>query len=152
MIPEISTRTQVLAQKRKMARPPFKPTVVQRRQVAIGAAGGMAHEEIAQALGIARNTLEKHFAIELSTGAHKRRLDWLVAMDKAARGGNVAAQKALLSTSPTPLAPPMPEAPTAAEKAPKLGKKEQANADAVGAQAGTEWNDLLPRGGAPLLQ
>lgn len=136
-----------------MARPPFKPTAVQRQHVAIAAAGGMAHEEIAQALGIARNTLEKHFGLELSTGAHKRRLGWLVAMDKAARGGNVAAQKALLSTSPTPLAPPsVPGQPVAAEKPVKLGKKEQANAAAVGAQAGTEWNDLLPRGGAPLLQ
>lgn len=134
-----------------MARPPFKPTAVQRSHVAIAAAGGMAHEEIAQALGIVRNTLEKHFSIELSTGAHKRRLGWLVAMDKAARGGNVAAQKALLSTVPTPLAPPLPTGqPT--EKPVKLGKKEQANADAVGAQAGTEWNDLLPRGSASLLQ
>ena len=78
-----------------MARPAFKPTSVQRTHVAIAAAGGMAHEEIAQALGVARNTLEKHFALELSTGAHKRRLSWLVAMDKSARGGNVAAQKAL---------------------------------------------------------
>lgn len=136
-----------------MARPPFKPTTVQRQHVAVAAAGGMAHEEIAQALGIARNTLEKHFTIELSSGAHKRRLSWLLAMDKAARGGNVAAQKALLSTSPTPLAPPSPVGQTVpAEKPAKLGKKEQANADAVGAQAGTEWSDLLPRGGAPLLQ
>lgn len=57
----------------------------------------MAHEEIAIGLGIARNTLDKHFAAELSQVAYLRRLDVLVAMHKAAVRGKVAAQKAYVA-------------------------------------------------------
>jgi hypothetical protein len=34
--------------------------------------------------------------------------------------------------------------------APKLGKKDQAAADAVTAAEGTAWNDILPKPGMPL--
>ena len=107
-----------------------------RRKVATAAAGGMAHEEIAIALGICRNTLAKHFEKELSVGAHQKRMDVLEALSKAALKGNVSAARAFLASTPMLAAPP-----AAAE--PPVGKKEQANRDATTAAAGTEWDDLI---------
>lgn len=120
-----------------------------RRNVSICAGGGMAHQDIAVALGISRNTLEKHFEAELSVGASQRRMEVLAAMHRAAKGGNVTAQKAYIAMTPTPSVPPVPE-PEVGTKAPKLGKKEQADADAKTAAVGTEWGDLLPKAGTPL--
>jgi hypothetical protein len=140
-------RDNVFVQKQNMARPEFKPTAAQRKQVAIAAAGGMAHDDIALALGIARGTLLKHFDAELSVGAAEKRIQVLGAMFTAAIKGNVAAQKAFTSLTPTIGTPKVEESDKPA-KQPKLGKKEQAAADAVGAQAGTDWAELLER--APL--
>lgn len=120
----------------KAGRPAFSPTAAQRRMVTNAAAGGMSHEEIAIGIGVARNTLEKYFEKELSTVALRRRMEVLDAMARTALKGNVAAQKAFLAHTPTLAAPPV------AKETP-AGKKEQANAAAVGAQAGTEWADLL---------
>lgn len=131
----------------KRGRPPHKPTPTTRRKVTNAAAGGMAHEEIAIALGISRNTLEKHYEKELSTGALNRRAEVLDAMARTALKGNVAAQKAFLALTPTLAAPPTTEK---AEKQEKVGKKEQANRDAVTAAEGTDWGDLLPAGVTPL--
>ncbi len=89
-------------------------------------------------LGIARNTLDKHFSEELSAGACKRRLEVLGAMFAAAKKGNVTAQRAYMAMTPR-LAPPPAEPPKPA----KVGKKEQQQADAVAAGAGGEWGDLL---------
>lgn len=143
---------------RGRGRPPFKPTPAMRRRVSIGAAGGMTHEELAIALGIARETLEKHFERELSVVAHQRRLDVLDAMYSTAIGSkvtgvkpNVAAQKAFVAASialsPTPVSKtPKVDAPTTEKQ---KGKKEQANDDAVTAQVGTEWADLLKPSARP---
>lgn len=124
-----------------MGRPPFQPTDEMRRTVSIAAGGGQTHEEIALALGIDRKTLEKHFEAELSTHAYQRRMEVLEAMHAAALKGNVAAQKAYLSLDPELAAPPLPKEPDKA----KPGKKEQADIDAVTAQEGTGWGDLLPK-------
>jgi len=121
-----------------MARPQFKPTPALRRRVAICAGAGVAHEEIALGLGIARGTLEKHFAHELTTGAFEKRQEVIDAMFKAAKKGNVAAQKAFVALQPG-IAPP----PLKGGKAPKPGKKEQANLEAACAQTGTDWQELL---------
>lgn len=104
----------------------------------------MSHEEIALGLGISRNTLTKHFDAELSTGACARRLEVLDAMFKAAKGGNVTAQKAYVAMTPK-IMPPAPDKPAAS----KTGKKEQAAAEAKTAQTGSDWESLLP-GSAPL--
>jgi predicted transcriptional regulator len=127
-----------------MARPTFKPTAAQRRKVAIAAGAGMSHEEIALGLGISRNTLAKHFDAELSSGACAKRLEVLDAMFSAAKKGNVTAQKAYVAMTPNISAPAL-EKPVAT----KEGKKQQAQAEAVVAQVGSDWESLLP-GGSPL--
>jgi len=135
-----------------MARPSFKPTAAQRRQVAIAAGGGMSHEEIALGMGISRNTLEKHFNNELSTGAYAKRLEVLQAMHAAAKKGNMTAARAYLAADPKLFAPPVQAEPTKSTEEVKkvaVGKKEQANIDAVSAAVGTEWSELL-KSPAPL--
>jgi len=132
-----------MSKNRKSGRQAFAPTAAQRRKVTNAAAGGMAHEEIAIALGVCRNTLTKYFEFELSTGAMNRRAEVYDAMVRTALKGNVTAQRALLAMTPTLAAPP-------AETEKPLGKKEQANADAKTAADGTEWADLLPPNVAPL--
>lgn len=152
---------------RPRGRPPFKPTPTQRRQVSIAAGGGMRHNEIALAIGIDIKTLEKHFELELSVGAVQRRMEVLVAMQRAAAKGNVSAQKAYMALVPEVGIPPLSadgEVPTAGatQGDPKLtvtagqadqvvtpmvppqGKKEAAQAAAKTAQVGTDWADLLP--------
>lgn len=129
-----------------MARSPFKPTAAMRRSVSIVAGAGVAHEDIALGLGISHVTLTKYFAYELTTGAYKRRQEVLGAMFKAAKSGNVAAQKAYAAMTPRVAAPPLPTEPLDAPKAVPDGKKAQAAALAVSAQAGTEWEALLQPG------
>jgi predicted transcriptional regulator len=117
----------------------FQPTKTQRRDTSIAAGAGVTHEEIALGLGISQPTLRKHFAYELTTGAYRKRQEVLNAMFKAAKAGNVAAQKAYCALSVKVAAPPVPlDQPAKPE-----GKKAQANADAVVAQAGTDWESLL---------
>lgn len=106
-----------------------------RRDVSIAAGAGISHEEIALGMGIAKMTLQKHFAFELTTGAYQRRQEVLNAMFRAAKKGNVAAQKAYAALTPKAAAPPQDPKPD--------GKKAQAAADAVTAQSGTEWESLL---------
>ena len=106
----------------------------------------MSHEEIALGLGIARGTLLSHFDYELTTGAYRKRLDVMQAMQRAAKKGNVAAAKAYMGMTPQVAAPPLPkepERPAADQKPEKIGKKEQAQADAVTAHTGTGWEEVL---------
>jgi hypothetical protein len=125
--------------RKKRGRPQFKPTAQQRRRVSISAAGGMAHQDIADAMGIARATLELHFAVELSVGALQRRQEMLEALHRTGKKGNVAAAKAFLALSPRVAPPPAPKP----DK--PLGKKEQASVDAQTAQQGSDWNELLTK-------
>lgn len=140
--------------KRGRGRPAFKPTAAQKRQVSIAAAGGMRHDDIAVAMGICRDTLSKYFELELSAGAAARRMEVLQALYVAAKKGSSSAAKAFLAADPTLGVPPLPAAapaPAKAEAAPapvaaaKLGKKDQAQADAKTAAEGTEWAALLGR-------
>lgn len=148
---------------RGRGRPEHAPTPALRRRVSIAAGGGMLHEEIALALGISRETLRKYYRQELSVEAQKRRLEVLEAVYKTARAkGTSAAAKTYLANVPEFEAPPLQEgevppaptpAPAAAAPAPrpeKLGKKEQAVADARTAADGTAWDQLLPKPGATL--
>jgi hypothetical protein len=152
--------------KSKTGRPEHAATAVTRRKVAIAAGGGMLHEQIALALGISTPTLRKYYKHELSIGASQCRMAVLQAVyETAKRKGTTSAAKAYLANAPEFEAPPMPEgeespvrppAPVAAPAAApepqpaKVGKKEQAALDATSAAEGTEWADLLPRGGTIL--
>lgn len=118
----------------------------------------MRHSDIALALGISRETLAKHYPAELSAVASLRRLEILSALHAAAKKGSTSAAKAYLASEPelaaAPIVPgelPQPPAPQAVvTNAAKVGKKEQAQADAVTAAAGTDWADLLKAPAAPL--
>lgn len=108
----------------------------------------MAHEQIALALGISRNTLEKHFEHELSIGAYAKRMEVFEALRRAAKKGNVAAARLYLQVEPAIACPPgfsdgdqKPQ--EKAAPAEKLGKKEQAQVDATEAHLGTSWEGLL---------
>ena len=127
----------------KKGRPAFKPTTAQRRQVRNAAASGMTHEEIAVALEVHRHTLDKHFAVELSSGALHRRMEFLDTLARVGLKGNVTALKALIGMTPTLAAPAVePEKP--------MGKKEQQAADAKTSATGTDWEELLPKGVTPI--
>lgn len=104
----------------------------------------MRHEDIAMALGISHDTLGRHYAAELSEGALARRLEVLNAMHTAAKKGQSSAARVYLEHAPQFAPPPVPaEAAKPAKQPPPLGKKDQANADAVTAARGTEWDNLL---------
>ena len=111
----------------------------------------MRHVDIATALGIARDTLEKYFEAELSAGALARRMEVLQALHAAAKRGSSSAARAYLSQEATPAVPPLP-APEKVAKPEPIGKKQQAAADAVTAARGTEWDSLLSAGQAAPLQ
>lgn len=133
-----------------MARPDHKPTTALRRRVEIAAGGGMSHEGIAQALKIDPKTLRKHYAGELASGANLKRMQVLESLFSQARKGSTSAARAYLAHAPEfePIAEPAKADEPKPE--PKRGKKEQANIDAVGAQAGTGWDGLLPEGVTPI--
>lgn len=135
-----------------MARPTHKPTPTLRRKVSIAVAGGMSHEAIALAIGIARNTLELHYQHELTEGACKRRLEVVEAAHKAAMKGNVSAQRLLLGMTPEIGVPTAEQEGKDEGKQEKVGKKEQADRDAVGAESGTGWDGLLPGGNVVALR
>lgn len=158
------------AAKRPRGRPAHKPTAATKMKVSVCAGSGkMTHQEIAIVLGISVPTLEKHYQYELSVGALTRRAEVLAGVYKAAKRGSSSAAKVFLANEIPMAVPPegvgdgavMPSQPAAgaasapapishAPKAPAVGKKEQANIDAVTAQAGTDWEDLLKRPGAPI--
>lgn len=108
----------------------------------------MRHEDIAVAIGICRDTLAKHFELELSAGAAARRMEVLGALYLAAKRGSSSAAKAFLAADPTLGVPPLsdpakPAGQPEVVKAPTKGKKEQAQADAIAAAVGTDWESLL---------
>lgn len=111
----------------------------------------MRHVDIAAALGIARETLEKYFQAELSGGALARRMEVLQALHAAAKKGSSSAARAYLMHDATPAVPPLPAPqPDKPAKAEPLGKKQQAAAEALTAAQGTDWDGLLTRQAAPL--
>lgn len=128
-----------------MARPEFEPSSFQREKVEIWAGGGMPQQAMADALGISRNTLLKHFERELAIGAAKRRADVVEAMYRSARKGSVSAQKAYLAAGDA--APRLPaNQPAAPEPEPKpepVGKKEAARRAARTAHEGNVWGELV---------
>lgn len=131
-------------------RPEFKATAEQRERVEILIGGGMAIEEIAAALNLSKNTLKKHFGIELRMGRSKKRAEVLEAMYNSAKGGNVSAQKSYitlnaLADADDAVRNPHDDKSAATPRVPALGKKDMADRVAETAGLGTEWaKDLDP--------
>lgn len=77
-------------------RPSHKPTAGLRDTVQTLAAAGVFQARIAEALQITWPTLRKHYADELANGRARKQLEILTALERAAKGGSVAAMKHLL--------------------------------------------------------
>lgn len=135
-----------------MARPEFKPTAAQRRQVAVLAAAKMAEDQIAASVGISRPTLRKHFTEELASGKAQRNAAVIQAIYKQALAGNVSAQRLWVKVAglDSPALPGKSEG-SSVPVTSKRGKKEieQENAESVGGD-GSDWGDDLAFGGARL--
>lgn len=129
--------------KTDVARTAFAPNYRQRQEVVLAKADDWSDERIARYLGIARNTLLKHFAEELAKGADMLRMRLLRGLAMAADKGSAAAAEKLLRLQGM-MAPatqlPTPE--TAPEEEP-LGKKAKAKRDAMTAHEGNSWGDLV---------
>jgi hypothetical protein len=117
----------------------FIPKPTQRRSVERMVAVGESHAVIASAFGLSQAELRRHFAVELAKGHARRRREIIDLMFQAAHKGNTAAQRRLEEM--TAITPAAPEPKTA--KAPVLGKKEQAEIDALTADEGTSWASIL---------
>lgn len=125
-------------------RPEFEPTYQQRNDVRLWAADDWAEERMARQLGISRNTLRKHFAAELEHGADIVRTEVLRDLKRASASGKVAASRELLTRLDEIAPPAAPKAPVDETPAAEpLGKKAQAKIDAVSAEQGTAWADLV---------
>jgi AcrR family transcriptional regulator len=134
----------------------YRPTERDREKVAVLVAAGMTIEEIARAMSLSEPTLRKHFRAELETGALRKRGELLMALNKAALKGNVAALRESLAimdranlealqdavrgkgkaeaTAPSPSPPPV---------ASEVGKKVQADIDAHGVVTQGPWASLV---------
>src|SRR5688572_7760808 len=123
---------------RKRGRPEYVPTDEDREKVQVLRAQGMSHEAIAASLDIHPQTLVKHFSIELDCAVAKKTAEVMMARYRSAIGGSVPAQNKFLE-----LAGAIPPQPQREPKAPKLGKKEQAEADAQEVPADPAWGDVL---------
>ncbi|MDB5582149.1 MAG: hypothetical protein JWR80_7325 [Bradyrhizobium sp.] len=111
-------------------RPAFKPTAATRRKVEEWVSCGMSQDDCARALGISTPTLVKHFEEELANGVAKKRAEVIGMLYKAAKTGNVTAQKKLEEMSRVAGAA---EAVKGREKKePEPGKKEQEHMAAQG--------------------
>jgi hypothetical protein len=116
-----------------------KPTAEQRKQVEAMAGYGIPHDDIARVLSISKPTLQKHYRDELDTGHVKANAKVADNLFKIATGqGREAVTAAIFwlkvragwsEYAPSPLPPP-------------LGKKEQAQIDAVASKS-TEWGTLV---------
>lgn len=134
-------------------RPPYQPRDDDRRKVSLLVATNMPISDIARAMDLTEPTLRKHFREELRTASLKVRARTLMAIDRAAQKGNVAAQKVLIDMLDNAdlervggalrsmgAAAPAP----AKVKAPEtLGKKVLDAQAALDIAESPEWRDLL---------
>lgn len=127
--------------KKGRGRPEYVPTDDAREKVRILRAQGMSKEAIAAALDIHHETLTKHFSVDLEVAVAKTTAEVMMARYRAALGGSVPAQNKFLE-----LAGAVPERPARrTQAAPKLGKKEQALADATSPDRESSLGELMAR-------
>lgn len=119
-------------------RPQFKPTPALRRKVEELVSCGMSKDECARAIGCSTPTLEKYFEDELANGVAKKRAEVIGMLYRAAKKGNVTAQKKLEEMIRVAGAAEAVGNRTRPVREQKLGKKEelQAAAQAVASGAG----------------
>jgi hypothetical protein len=102
---------------------------------------GEPADVIARSLGISTPTLMKHFAEELENGHANRRRELTTWMFETAAKGNAAMQKHLDQMGR--VAPPTADREAKPIRPEKLGKKEQAQAEAETAHEQSDWGSLL---------
>ncbi len=115
---------------KRRGRPSYKPTLEARETVEQMKFCGESDNVIARALQIDPDTLRKHFADELQDGHAHRRREVIGLLFRSARDGNVSAQKHLEGIGRASGAAEALE--RRADKAPKLGKKEERQLAAEG--------------------
>jgi hypothetical protein len=132
-------------------RPPFDVTPELRNKVSVLRAGGMEYVDIAAAIGCSERTLRTYFLPELRSGAAVKKAAMIEAMFAAGMKGNVSAQRAFIGLGekagampPLPPENPAPQDDAEDEPEEKLGKKAQADKDALTAhEDDPEWATLL---------
>ncbi len=102
---------------------------------------GMSLEEIATAINVSVPTLRKYFLPELQAAVSRVKSRVMLALMDKVDEGSVPAMRAALQLLEAGGAMPAPVR-TKAEAA--IGKKAQADLDAMTAHKGTEWGSLLP--------
>jgi transposase len=113
-------------------KPTRRVTITKAKSVAILAAVGMTEREISIATGIARDELAERYADAMEAGPARIRLEILQALYRAALNGSVPAMRYFLRSTP------------AVAAASRLGKKAAAQLAAPNAQAGTDWEVVMP--------
>jgi hypothetical protein len=123
-----------------MGRKKHTPTDEQRRNVEAMTGYGIPEADIARVIGIDPKTLSLHYRDELDLGRAKANTKVADNLFKIATGSGREAVTAAIfwlkvragwsEYAPSPLPPP-------------LGKKEQAQLDAVASAKGTEWSELV---------
>ena len=138
--------------KRSVGRPAFKPTRAMRLSVERMLACGDSQNTVARALGIDDDTLRKHFAEEIATGAAKRRRQVVDAVFAGVDEGNAslirkAEEMTRAGAAQSSVRDERPEV----NRTDKRGKKEIQRDEAATAGEGSEWGeDLKPLRGTPL--
>src|SRR5436190_1661256 len=109
----------------------YQPSDVDRKHVKLLAGFGLTQRQIALLLDVSLPTLRRAFAREMEIGKLDVDAEVMAALFRKARSGDVRACALWLGRRPEwrPLAP--------------LGKKDQAELDAVAPERGTHWDGLL---------
>ena len=121
----------------------FKSTNELREHIAVCAAAGMEHKEIADAIGCCDKTLRNRFFSELTQGKSVKRAEAIAKLWELGMAGNVPALKAFLALADKASVIPPAARPAREAKAEKLGKKEQAVVEAQTAHQDSSWGALL---------
>ena len=126
----------------------WRPTLEQRNNVLLLRATGMKVSAIASVIGVGEITLRSKCNDELNFLYNKKKLEMIGLLEKSAKKGNVAAQKAMLTLiekqeiaiyNKADYQKPKADEP----KEEKLGKNEGLNLEAKTAHKGTTWADKL---------
>lgn len=135
----------------------YQPGDRDREKVAVLVAAGMTVDEIARAMSLSEPTLRRYYGAEIETGALRKRGEMLMALNRAALKGNVAALKESLAIfdranlealqnamrGKGKAEEPAPAAPSAPTPASDVGKKVQAEIDAHHVATGGAWADVI---------